>query len=106
MVKKGGSIGAALRRRFKCVGRKGSNKTGLISTDRAKKVSKHYILTDGRGVPLAKALTAPNVDDDTTIPEMLNPMPAVCVRQVRRRMRLAKLRADNEASRFGSPALT
>ena len=87
-------MGACLARLGPRAGKKGGPKTGPNPTDRGKKGSKHHVLTDRRGVPLAQMVTASNVNDVTTLPAMLDRVPAVRTRGGRRRKRPAKLHAD------------
>lgn len=45
----------------------GGEKTGPNPTDRGKSGSKHHIMTDAQGIPLAATVTAANVNDVTQI---------------------------------------
>jgi transposase len=55
----------------------GGEKTGPNPTDRGKSGSKHHVLTDATGVPLAVVLTAANVPDVVPVMEVLASMPPV-----------------------------
>src|SRR4030065_81843 len=45
----------------------GGAQTGPNPTDRARKGSKHHVISDAQGVPLAVRLTAANVNDATQL---------------------------------------
>ena len=55
----------------------GGDDTGPNPTDRGKSGSKHHVLTDANGIPLAVVLTAANVPDVVAVPEVLTAMPPV-----------------------------
>src|SRR5262249_10983272 len=48
--------------------------TGPNPTDRSKSGSKHHVLTDAQGVPLATTVTAANVNEVTQVFEVLTTM--------------------------------
>jgi transposase len=68
--------------------------TGPNPTDRGKAGSKHHLLTDAQGVPLAVELTAANVNDGLLLEAMIDVVVAVPGRHGRPRKRPAKLHAD------------
>lgn len=55
----------------------GGEETGKNPTDRAKKGSKHHVLTDARGTPLATQLTGANRHDSTQLLPLLDAVPPV-----------------------------
>jgi transposase len=55
----------------------GGAKTGPNPTDRRKLGSKHHLLTDGRGIPLACILTKANRHDVTQLLPLLDKIPRV-----------------------------
>jgi transposase len=55
----------------------GGEDTGPNPTDRGKSGSKHHVLTDARGIPLAATVTAANVNEVTQVPDVLTHMPPV-----------------------------
>ena len=55
----------------------GGEKTGPNPTDRSKSGSKHHVLTDANGIPLAATLSAANVPDVVPVMEVLTQMPPV-----------------------------
>src|SRR5207244_673022 len=96
--------GAARRRRDRLVacGRgfqpppseKGGSKTGPSPVDRGRRGSKHHLLVDAGGVPLAWTLTAANRNDVTQLLELLERVPPVRGRPGRPRRRPERLLAD------------
>jgi len=58
-------------------GEKGGAKTGPSPVDRGRTGSKHHLLVDGRGLPLAWTLTAANRNDVTQLMELLDGVPPV-----------------------------
>ena len=52
-------------------------KTGPSPVDRGRTGSKHHLLVDGRGLPLAWTLTAANRNDVTQLMELLDGVPPV-----------------------------
>jgi transposase len=55
----------------------GGEKTGPNPTDRRKPGSKHHILTDAQGIPLATLLTAANVNEVTQLLPLVDAVPPV-----------------------------
>jgi IS5 family transposase len=72
--------------------------TGPNPTDRGKAGSKHHILTDANGTPIAESLTAANVHDTHELFPLLDAVPAVKTPSGRRRFRPDKLHADKAYS--------
>jgi len=73
---------------------KGGAKTGPSPVDRGRRGSKHHLLVDGRGVPLAWTLTGGNRNDITQLLELLDRVPPVRGRTGRPRRRPRTLVAD------------
>ncbi|MEV7595608.1 IS5 family transposase [Streptomyces sp. NPDC089922] len=69
-------------------------KSGPSPVDRARPGSKHHILTDAQGIPLAVSLTGGNRNDVTELIPLLNKVPAVAGLVGRPRKRPALLFAD------------
>jgi transposase len=55
----------------------GGEKTGPSPVDRGKPGSKHHVITDASGIPLACSVTAANVNDITEFAPLLNKIPPV-----------------------------
>ena len=55
----------------------GGEATGPSPVDRAKPGSKHHVITDARGIPLACSVTAANVNDMTELAPLFNKLPPV-----------------------------
>jgi len=55
----------------------GGKKTGRSPVDRGKPGSKHHVITDASGIPLASVVTAANVNDITELPALYNAIPPV-----------------------------
>src|SRR3954453_18218977 len=55
----------------------GGDKTGPSPVDRAKPGSKHHVLTDAHGIPLAARGTAANVNDIPEMAPLFNALPPV-----------------------------
>src|SRR2546421_4693548 len=55
----------------------GGEDTGPNPTDRSKSGSKHHVLTDAQGIPLAARVTAANVNEVTQVLDVLVNKPAV-----------------------------
>ncbi len=55
----------------------GGEDTGPNPTDRAKSGSKHHVLTDAQGIPLAAKVTAANVNEVTQVFPVLTALPPV-----------------------------
>jgi len=58
-------------------GEKGGSETGPSPVDRGRPGSKHHLLVDGTGIPLAFALTGGNRNDVTQLIPLLDSVPAV-----------------------------
>ena len=72
----------------------GGERTGPSPVDRRKKGSKHHILTDGHGVPLAATTTAANVKDVTQLRGLVEAIPPVRGKPGRPRRRPDRLYGD------------
>ena len=55
----------------------GGEDTGPNPTDRSKSGSKHHVMTDAQGIPLAATVTAANVNDVTQVFQVLTDLAAV-----------------------------
>ena len=55
----------------------GGGSTGPSPVDRAKPGSKHHLITDACGIPLASSVTAANVNDVTEMAPLVNKLPEV-----------------------------
>ena len=88
------SRGTRGRRREPPAGEKGGAKTGPSPVDRGRLGSKHHLLVDGGGIPLAWTLTGGNRSDVTQLLELLDRVPPVRGRIGRPRRRPRTLRAD------------
>lgn len=75
-------------------GKKGGPATGPNPCDRGRPGSKHHILTDGNGLPLAVDLTAANVSDQDMLEPMLDAVQPIQGPRGRPRKRPKKLHAD------------
>nr|WP_234022157.1 IS5 family transposase [Streptomyces ipomoeae] len=69
-------------------------KSGPSPVDRARPGSKHHVLTDGQGIPLAVSLTGGNRNDVTQLVPLLDKVPAVAGVVGRPRRRPDALLAD------------
>lgn len=76
----------------------GGEKTGPNPTDRRKLGSKHHILTDGQGIPLAIRLTAANVNEVTQLLALVDAVPPVAGKPGHPRRRPERLYADRAYS--------
>ena len=72
----------------------GGEETGPNPTDRAKPGSKHHIITDARGIPLAATLTGANAADITELETLVDAIPPVRGKPGRPRRRPKALFAD------------
>ena len=81
-------------RRQSCAGEKGGSATGPSPVDRARNGSKHHLLVDATGIPLAWTLTGGNRNDVTQLIPLLDAVPRVRGRVGRPRQRPDKLTAD------------
>lgn len=81
-------------RQFAGPGAQGWPKTGPSPVDRARTGSKHHVITEGGGVPLAVGLTGAHRNDVTQLLPLLDKIPAVRGRRGRPRRRPDRLYAD------------
>ena len=82
-------------RRFEsCAGEKGGSATGPSPVDRARSGSKHHLLVDATGIPLAWTLTGGNRNDVTQLMPLIDKIPPVRGRVGRPRRRPDELLAD------------
>ena len=65
------------RRLQPCAGEKGGSETGPSPVDRGRAGSKHHLLVDASGIPLAYTLTGGNRNDVTQLIPLLERVPAV-----------------------------
>jgi transposase len=72
----------------------GGEKTGKNPTDRGKLGTKHHLLTDAQGIPLAATITGSNVPDVKEALHVVDKVPAVSGRVGHPRQRPDKLYAD------------
>lgn len=72
----------------------GGPKTGPSPVDRAKTGSKHHVITEGAGIPLAVTLTGGNRHDVTQLLTLLDAIPPVRGKRGRPRRRPDSLYAD------------
>jgi transposase len=72
----------------------GGPDTGPNPTDRRKLGSKHHVLTDAQGAPLAAALTGANRHDVTRLLPLVDAVPAVRGKRGRPRRRPRRLQGD------------
>jgi transposase len=82
------------RRLEPCAGEKGGSETGPSPVDRARSGSKHHLLVDASGIPLAWTLTGGNRNDVTQLIPLLDGVPAVRGAVGRPRRRPERLTAD------------
>jgi transposase len=75
-------------------GEKGGSETGPSPVDRGRAGSKHHLLVDASGIPLAYALTGGNRHDVTQLIPLLDRVPAVAGRVGRPRRRPEQLIGD------------
>src|SRR5213595_2240713 len=73
---------------------KGGSETGPSPVDRGRRGSKHHLLVEGSGIPLAWTLTGGNRNDITQLIPLLERVPAVRGRVGRPRKRPDRLSAD------------
>src|SRR4029453_5826101 len=76
-------MGARDRRLQSLASEKGGAKTGPSPVDRGRRGSKHPLLVDGGGVPLAWTLTGGNRNDVTQLLQLIDRAPPVRGRVVR-----------------------
>src|SRR5947199_7138820 len=77
-----------------CAGEKGGSATGPSPVDRARNGSKHHLLVDASGIPLACSVTGGNRNDVTQLIPLLEAVPAVAGRPGRPRRRPDSVIAD------------
>jgi transposase len=77
-----------------CAGEKGGSETGPSPVDRARNGSKHHLLVDATGIPLAWTLTGGNRNDVTQLIPLLDSVPPVRGRVGRPRRRPDRVTAD------------
>jgi transposase len=70
-----------------CAGHRGGDKTGPSPVDRGRLGSKHHLITDASGLPLACGLTAANANDITQLLALVDAIPPVRGRPGRPRRR-------------------
>jgi transposase len=87
-------VGTGSRRLQSPAGEKRGAKTGPSPVDRGRRGSKHHLLVDGGGIPLAWTLTGGNRNDVTQLIELLDRVPPVRGRVGRPRRRPRTLIAD------------
>jgi IS5 family transposase len=78
-------------------GQKGGDQPGPNPTDRGKAGSKHHLVVDRNGIPLAVRLSAANAHDSTELLPLVDAIPPIIGPRGwpgRRRKRPAKLHAD------------
>lgn len=72
----------------------GGSETGPNPTDRAKRGTKHHVLTDAKGTPLVAIITGANRNDQTQIMPLVEHMPSIGGKQGRPKRKPKKLYAD------------
>ena len=72
----------------------GGEDTGPNPTDRGKSGSKHHVLTDAQGIPLAATVTAANVNEVTQVFQVLTNMPPVGGKPGPKRQKPDRLQGD------------
>jgi len=72
----------------------GGEDTGPNPTDRGKSGSKHHVMTDAKGVPLATMTTAANVPEVTKVLHVLTRMPPVGGKPGPKREKPARMQGD------------
>jgi transposase len=77
-----------------CAGEKGGSQTGPSPVDRARSGSKHHLLVDATGIPLAWALTGGNRNDVTQLVPLVERVPPVRGKVGRPRRRPERVTAD------------
>ena len=82
------------RRLQPCTGEKGGSATGPSPVDRARNGSKHHLLVDATGIPLAWTLTGGNRNDVTQLVPLVERVPAVRGKVGRPRRRPKRVTAD------------
>src|SRR3954471_20284834 len=72
----------------------GGEDTGPNPTDRSKSGSKHHVLTDAQGIPLAATVTAANVNEVTQVFQVLADLPPVGGKPGPKRQKPERLQGD------------
>jgi transposase len=72
----------------------GGEKTGKSPVDRSKLGSKHHLLVEGRGVPLAVSLTGANRHDITQLLTLVESLPRVREKRGRPRQKPKRVQGD------------
>lgn len=72
----------------------GGEDTGPNPTDRSKSGSKHHVMTDAQGIPLAATVTAANVNEVTQVFQVLTSMPPVGGKPGPKRQKPERLQGD------------
>src|SRR5512144_1079207 len=72
----------------------GGEDTGPNPTDRGKSGSKHHVMTDAQGVPLAATVTAANVNEVTQVFQVLTDIPPVGGKPGPKRQKPERLQGD------------
>ena len=73
----GDRVGRGRSRTEPCAGEKGGSETGPSPVDRARNGSKHHLLVDGSGLPLAWSVTGGNRNDVTQLIPLVDKVPPV-----------------------------
>ncbi|CCH17818.1 transposase IS4 [Micromonospora lupini str. Lupac 08] len=81
-------------RRNPCSGAQGRPKTGPSPVDRRKPGSKHHVITDAGGIPLAVSLTGGNRHDVTQLLPLVDKIPPIKGIRGRPRQRPERIYAD------------
>jgi transposase len=72
----------------------GGEDTGPNPTDRGKSGTKHHVMTDAQGIPLAATVTAANVNEVTQVFEVLDEVPPVGGKPGPKRQKPERLQGD------------
>jgi transposase len=72
----------------------GGEDTGPNPTDRGKSGSKHHVITDAQGIPLAATVTAANVNEVTQVLQVLAEIPPVGGKPGPKRQKPERLQGD------------
>jgi transposase len=82
------------RRLQSCTGEKGGSETGPSPVDRARAGSKHHLLVEASGIPLAWTVTGGNRHDVTQLVPLVDSVPPVRGKVGRPRRRPERVTAD------------
>src|SRR5881397_4372694 len=77
-----------------CAGEKGGSETGPSPVDRARNGSKHHLLVDATGIPLAWTVTGGNRHDSTQLIPLIDRVPPVRGKVGRPRRRPDRVTGD------------